>query len=67
MIKPKTHFEQVPLEIIKQIVQEEIPQETITERTPISRKKQSQKDRLATKKQAIASYRRFSGIGVSKA
>ena len=66
MIKPRTHFEQVPLEIVKKIVEEEIPPETITEHSPISRKKQSQKDRLATKKQAIASYGRFSEIEVSK-
>jgi hypothetical protein len=66
MIKPKTHFEQVPLEIVKQIVEEEIPPETMTESTPISGKKKSQKDRLATKRQAIASYRSSSEIEASK-
>ena len=66
MIKPKTHFEQVPLATVKKIVGEEIPPETITEHSPISRKKQSHKDRLATPKQPIASYRRSSEIEVSK-
>jgi hypothetical protein len=66
MIKPRTHFEQVPLEIVTKLVEEEIPPETITESTPISRRKKSQKDRLATKRQAIASYRRSSEIEASK-
>ncbi len=66
MIKPKTHFEQVPLEIVKKIVEEEIPPKTITERAPISRKNKSQKDRLATPRQPIASYRRTTEIEVSK-
>jgi len=66
MLKPKTHFEQVPLEIVKKIVEEEIPPETISERPPIRRKNKSQKDRLAIKKQAIGSYRRASEIEVSK-
>lgn len=33
MAKPKTHFEQVPLEIIKKIVEEQIKQEEIAEPT----------------------------------
>ena len=66
MIKPKTHFEQVPLEIVRKIVEEEIPPETITERAPIGRKKKSQKDRLAAQKQANASSRRPSWMGAAK-
>ncbi len=31
MVKPKTHFEQVPLETVIKIVEEQIRQETITE------------------------------------
>jgi hypothetical protein len=66
MIKPKTHFEQVPLEIVKKIAEVEIPRETIRERAPIGRNKKSQKERLATKKQEVTGYRRASEIEVSK-
>jgi hypothetical protein len=31
MFKPKTHFEQVPLEIVRKIVEEQIRRETATE------------------------------------
>jgi len=31
MLKPKTHFEQVPLEIVRKIVEEQIRGETTTE------------------------------------
>jgi len=32
MLKPKTHFEQVPLEIVRKIVEEQIRRETTTEK-----------------------------------
>jgi len=32
MLKPKTHFDQVPLEIVRKIVEEQIRRETTTER-----------------------------------
>jgi hypothetical protein len=33
MLKPKTHFEQVPLEVVKKIAKKEIKQEKTTEQT----------------------------------
>jgi hypothetical protein len=33
MLKPKTHFEQVPLETVKKIVEEQIRRETTIERS----------------------------------
>lgn len=66
MEKPRTHFEQVPLEIVKKIVEQEILPETIRERPPIRREKKSEKDRLATQKQAIAGSRPSSEIEVAK-
>jgi hypothetical protein len=66
MLKPKTHFEQVPLEIVKKIAEVEIPPEITMERAPIGRKQKSQKDRLATKRQEVTRYRRASEIEASK-
>jgi hypothetical protein len=34
MLTPKTHFEQVPLEVVKKIVAEQIKKEELAERTP---------------------------------
>jgi hypothetical protein len=31
MVKPKTHFEQIPLEVVKKIAEKEIKQEKTTE------------------------------------
>jgi hypothetical protein len=39
MAKPKTHFEQVPLEIVKKIVGEEIPPELIIKPNPANSNK----------------------------
>ncbi len=33
MLRPKTHFEQVPLEVVKKIVAEQIKKEELAERT----------------------------------
>ena len=39
MFRPKTHFEQVPLEIAKKIAEEEIKQKKPTERTQGTKQK----------------------------
>jgi hypothetical protein len=39
MFRPKTHFEQVPLEIAKKIAEEEIKRKTTTERTQGTKQK----------------------------
>jgi hypothetical protein len=43
MAKPKTHFEQVPLEIIKKIIEEEIPPEVIIKPDPATNNKKPKK------------------------
>jgi hypothetical protein len=44
MLKPKTHFEQVPLEIVRKIVEEQIRRETAREQA-----QGTQKDKIAMK------------------
>jgi len=66
MLKPKTHFEQVPLAIVKKIAEVEIQPKTKTERSPTGREQKSQKVRLATKRREVTGYRRSSEIEVSK-
>jgi hypothetical protein len=55
MAKPKTHFEQVPLEIIKKIVEEEIPPEAIIKQDRSSSNKKPKKPLLPAEQQANAS------------
>jgi hypothetical protein len=54
MAKPKTHFEQVPLEIIKKIVEEGIPSEVIIKPNPATRNKKPKKPLLPAEQQAHA-------------
>jgi hypothetical protein len=44
--KPKTHFEQVPLEIVKKILEEDGEQEIATERVRVRKKKSLQAELL---------------------
>ncbi len=44
MLKPKTHFEQVPLEMIKKIVEEEVKQEKATEQARGAEKNKLEED-----------------------
>lgn len=46
MRKARTHFEQVPLEVIREIVEENIPPETRDGRGPKAKKKKAKKDPL---------------------
>jgi len=55
MVKPKTHFEQVPLEIIKKIVEEESPTEVIIKPNPATNNKKPKKPLLPAEQQAQAS------------
>jgi hypothetical protein len=54
MAKQKTHFEQVPLEIIKKIVEEEIPPEAIIKPNPATGNKKPKKPLLPAEQQAQA-------------
>jgi hypothetical protein len=55
MAKPKTHFEQVPLEIIKKIIGEEIPPEVIIKPDPATNNKKPKKSLLPVAEQSKAS------------
>ncbi len=44
MIKPKTHFEQVPLEIVRKLIEEETQQEETTALTQETKQKNGKKD-----------------------
>ena len=46
MLKVKTHFEQVPLEIVKKIVEKEVKQEKTAEPAPATRKNELEEDSL---------------------
>jgi hypothetical protein len=60
MAKPRTHFEQVPLEIVKKIVVEGIPPEAAAERHRGVGKKKVEKDIRAAHKQSNVNARRSS-------
>jgi hypothetical protein len=66
MAKPRTHFEQVPLEIVKKIAAEEMPPETVTEWHPGTSKKKVEKDFRVTRKQSKANSRRSSEMELSE-
>jgi hypothetical protein len=46
MPQPRTHFEQIPLEIVKKIAKEEIAPEKTTKPAPGSKKGNEKRDRL---------------------
>jgi hypothetical protein len=61
MAKPNTHFDQVPLEAIKKIVEEQAPEATTTKPDLLTRKKKLEKELLAAQDQAKARLRMSSG------
>jgi len=61
MAKPNTHFDQVPLEAIKKIVEEQAPEATTTKPDPLTMKKKLEKELLAAKDQATTRFRISSG------
>lgn len=61
MAKPNTHFDQVPLEVIKKIVEEQAPEATTTKPDPVTKKKNLEKEFLAAQDQARAGLRISSG------
>ena len=66
MTKPKTHFEQVPLEIVKKIAEVEIPPEATTERDPKPGRQKLEKDLLGTKKKFKVSSLRSSRMELTE-
>jgi len=62
MLKPRTHFEQVPLETVRKIVEEQIRREITTKQDQETRKKMLENDLLAAQEQSTASPRTYSQV-----
>jgi hypothetical protein len=66
MLEPKTHFEQVPLEVIRKIIEEQIRRETTTEQDQGTKKKTLGEDLLGAPGQSMTRSRTFSQVGLKK-
>jgi hypothetical protein len=64
MFQTKTHFEQIPLEIVRKIVEEQIRRETATEQDQRSKKKTLEEDLLGAQEQSMVCARPFSQVEV---
>ncbi len=60
----KTHFEQIPLEIVRKIVEEQIRRETATEQDQRTKKKTLEEDLLGAQEQSTVCTRPFSQLEV---
>jgi hypothetical protein len=49
MLQPKTHFEQVPLELVRKILEEQIQRESATEWTQGTKKKTLEENLLGAR------------------
>jgi len=54
MFKTETHFEQIPLEMVKKIVEEQMQREIAAERTQGTKEKTLEEDLWGPKEQSIA-------------
>ena len=54
MPEPRTHFEQIPLEIVRKIVEEQMQREIAAERTQATKEKTLEEDLWGPKEQSIA-------------
>jgi hypothetical protein len=52
MVKPDTHFEQIPLEMVKKIVEEQMQREIAAERTEGTEEKTLDEDLLRAQEQS---------------
>jgi hypothetical protein len=59
MLKTKTHFEQVPLETVRKIVEEQILRETATEQNRGTRQQKTLEDLFGAQAQTLATLRAF--------
>jgi hypothetical protein len=66
MAKPRTHFEQVPLQSIKEIVEGVIPPDPVNGRNPANSKRKMEKEPRASQKKSKASFRRSSRMEVTE-
>ena len=65
MLRPKTHFEQVPLEIVRKTVEEQIRRETTAEQDQGSLRR-TLEDLFGEQEQPMARPQAFSQMGVLK-
>lgn len=56
MLKPKTHFEQVPLTMVRKIVVGQVRREIRAKQDELSRKKKLEKDHLAAQEQSTERF-----------
>ena len=63
MLKAKTHFEQVPLETVRKIVEEQIRRETTTEQDQGTMQR-TLEDLFGAQEQSMATSRAFSQVEV---
>jgi len=66
MLRARTHFEQVPLESVRKMVEGQVPREIARERDPATRKKKVEKRLPATQEQSRVSSHTSSQVEVSK-
>ena len=65
MLQPRTHFEQIPLEIVRKIVEEQIRGETTTEQNQGTMQR-TLEDLFGAQEQSVARARTFSREEVLK-
>ena len=63
MLKPKTHFEQVPLETVRKMVEQQIRRETTTEQDQGTMQRKLE-DLFGAQEQSMATSRAFSQVEV---
>jgi hypothetical protein len=62
MLEPKTHFEQVPLQVVRKIVEEQFQRETTAEQDREIKKRTLEEDLWGAQEQSMAGPRRFSPV-----
>jgi hypothetical protein len=62
MLKQRTHYEQIPLEAVRKIVEEQTAGELTTKHDPVTGKKELEQDVRAVQVQSTASFRRYSKV-----
>ena len=60
MLQPRTHYEQVPLEIVRKIVEQQIRRDSTIEQDQGTRKKTLEEDLIGEQQQTVAGSGAFS-------
>jgi hypothetical protein len=61
VLRPRTHYEQVPAEIVRKIVEQQIRRDPTTEQDQETRKKTLEEDLIGQQEQTVALFGAFSG------